>query len=51
MYKLVFEFENEDDMYTWHGYYLEGGGDSSMYDAWTENEDTDYPEIKIRIED
>jgi len=50
MPKIVFEFESDDDMHTWFGYYSDGG-ESSIYDDWAENEETDYPEIKITNED
>ena len=51
MPKLVFEFESDDDMHTWFGYYSNGGGENSIYNGWKKNEETDYPEIKITKED
>jgi hypothetical protein len=51
MAKLIFEFESEDDMHTWMGYFSDGGAEETLYSAWEENEETDYPKIKVTREE
>lgn len=49
MPKVVFEFKTQDELDAWLGAYYDGGGESEMYESFSQNGE-DYPEIKITEE-
>lgn len=46
MSKLIFEFKNQDELDRWYGSYLDGGGESEMYENFSQNGE-EYPQITI----